>query len=113
MDEEQRAWEKQWSRNFGPRELLRYLGAFIVWISFGIFLGIVFGSDAFAMIFPITGLAFPIVAKFWKPAYSLFRKVLGNKDLPSEPMPRSKTRPLIQKHPWYYYLPTIWRWLLL
>ena len=58
-------------------------------------------------------LGFVFLTRLWRPAYRLLRMLLGNKDLPDQPMPRASLksgRPDGERH-WWYFLPGI-LWLL-
>jgi hypothetical protein len=87
MDEEQREWQKQLAKNFGLREYIRFMAAFIVWIFLGVALCIILGSIVPFIVFLLAPFAF--AGPRWKPAYSLLRLILGNKNLPIDPMPRA------------------------
>ena len=107
MDEKQKEWDKQVSSNFGAREFLRFLAAFFAWIFLGVAASIILRSTLVFLIFFLTAFAFFSVASRWKWAYKILRKILGNKNLPIEPMPRIHMRSLTQRLPWYSYLPGI------
>ena len=121
MDEEQKNWRQQYTSNIGVREVLRLGFAFVIWILILIVLSIPFGfagyssssiSWIFSTILVITILAFPFIAFSWKPAYSLLRKILGNKNLPTEPRPHSIVKIPRRPLPWWGYLFGIWFLLL-
>jgi hypothetical protein len=102
MDDEQREWQRQFWGNLGGREFIRFAVIFFVWFTLGIVLTIILRSGAFFLIFFLTTFGlFPFVSMTWKPAYSIFRLMFGNKNLPLEPMPRSLVKPPAQKLPWY------------
>jgi len=122
MDDEQKEWQKQFWINFGLREYFRFGCAFIIWIFILVALSIAFAfagysanstSIIFSAILVITIFVFPFIARSWRPAYSLLRKILGNDNLPMEPMPRSRIKIPRQQRPWWSYLPGIWGWLML
>jgi hypothetical protein len=109
MDEKQREWQRQFWGKIGGREFIRFAIIFFVWFTLGIVLTIILRSGAFFLIFFLTTFGlFPFVCTTWKPAYSLFRGMFGNKNLPLEPMPRSWVKPHIEKLPWYAHLPGLW-----
>ena len=117
MNEERNKWSKQFSSNVGARELLR-LGCFIViWMLLAGALSSIFYTSQLIQlllftIFLISLFAFAIVSQTWKPAYSLLRKIVGNKNLPSEPMHPSTVKIPRQRLPWWGYLFGIWFLLL-
>jgi len=117
MNEERNKWNKQFSSNIGARKLLR-LGCFVViWILLaGALSSIFYTSQRIQIllftIFLIALFAFAIFSQTWKPAYSLLRKIFGNKNLPGEPMPHSTVKIPRQRLPWWGYLFGIWFLLL-
>ncbi len=118
MDDRRKAWSEQYNKNFGVKELLRFSCASGIWMSLGVALSVALASTGYTaaeyvfLIFLITFFAFPIIAITWVPAYTLFRKILGNENLPAEPMPRSTVKTSRQPLPWLYYVLAIWRWIL-
>ena len=118
MNDEQKEWYKQYSSNLGAKEILRLGCAIILWIFIGLGistpLALAGYSNSFIIfvIFFIMLFVFPSIAYSRKPMYSLLRKILGNKNLPIEPMPHSTMKILRQPLPWYGYLPGIWGWLM-
>jgi len=117
MDKEQKKWQEQFSRNFGAREYLRFSCFFLIWMFLAIALGLIFYTSKLFSTLLITGFliavfAFAIFSRTWKPAYAFFRIILGNKNLPSEPMPRSTMKLRRQPLPWWGYLFGIWFLLL-
>jgi len=118
MDEERRKWLAQYAANIGAREVLRLGCAIItgIFISGGIStaLDLAGYSNSFIIsaIFFIIMFVFAFIAKSRKPMYSLLRKILGNENLPTEPMPRSPMKISHQPRPWWSYLPGIWFLLL-
>ncbi|HMD89353.1 MAG TPA: hypothetical protein VKF38_09345 [Anaerolineaceae bacterium] len=122
MDDAERERREKMSKYFGTRELLRVVSFLMGWIFFGviieILLTVVFhiseevGFPVF-LVFLITAFTFPFVGRFWKPANSLLNKVIGNKNLNVPIIPLSTIRLVgTKKRPWYYYLPSVWGWLL-
>jgi hypothetical protein len=117
MNEERNKWSKQFSSNVGARELLR-LGCFVViWMLLAGALSSIFYTSQLIQVllftvFLISLFAFAIFSQTWKPAYSLLRKIFGNKNLPSEPMPYSTAKISRQRLPWWGYLFGIWFLLL-
>lgn len=112
MDEEQKEWHQIYSASIGASEFLRFGCFFLFWIFSGVALAITFNNFAILVIFFITLFIFAIVAPRWRPAYFLLRKIVGNENLPTEPMPRTTTKRPRQPLPWYGYLPSIWGWLM-
>ena len=112
MSRELKAWEKQFESNFGPRELLRFLGILAGWELLGFVLSIVTGSVALFYPFLITAVVFPFVCRKWKPAYWLLLWIVGNKGLPPEPKPRGTDWSRTQDRPWWSFLSGIWFWIL-
>jgi len=113
--EEWRAWDKNFWANIGLIEILRFGCASLLLLTLGVVLGVYFQS-LFLIISPIAILFFFIVLGLrWRFAYRINRKILGNKNLPEEPMPtmpRLKIAGPRWKRPWYAYLPGIWFLLL-
>lgn len=111
------------AKYYGPREFFR-LGCFIMgWILLGI-VGLivmtvlkmeVIGKTVYWVLL-MTSFVFPIVGYYWKPANSVMNKVIGNKNL-NYPIlslsSLSKVKLSLRKQPWYYYLPSLWRLLLI
>jgi hypothetical protein len=91
MNQDSRAWEQQFDSNFGPKELLRFLGVFAGWLLLGLVLSVV--TTDFVLFYPflLTAFAFPFACRRWRPAYALLRLILGNKNLPPELMPTRAT----------------------
>ena len=117
MNEERNRWNKQFSSNIGAWELLR-LGCFVViWMLLAVALSSIFYTSQLIQIFLFTIFlislfAFAIFSQTWKPAYSLLRKIFGNKNLPSEPLPHSTVKIPRQRLPWWGYSFGIWFLLL-
>jgi hypothetical protein len=89
MDENLFNWQEQFRKNStGAREVVRTLFAMFSWFFFGFGLAIVFDKFIIASIFIVIYLAFASSATRWKPAWNLYRKILGNSNLPIDPMPR-------------------------
>ena len=116
MNEEQIAWQKQFVSNIGAVELLRFAGAFIVWLLIGMGVAILFPfpalSSSIFVSFLLSTVAFALVGTRWRPAYLLLRLIFGNKDLPTEPFPGPIRRIHRQPLPWWAYLPGLWNLLL-
>jgi hypothetical protein len=121
MDEAEREKLREFQRNFGPREFFR-LGCFIViWNILGGIIAIVLAgvfhkeepNTAVIAVFVLTMFAFPFVVPYWKPANSLFNYMLGNKKPAYPLLHRSSIRLNLSKRPWFYFLPTVWRTILL
>jgi magnesium-transporting ATPase (P-type) len=112
MDEEQRKWQKQYSSHMGAREFLILIGAIMGWVLIGALISVMTNSFAVFLIFFVSMLVFAVVSTRWKPAYSILYKLLGNKNLPTEPFPRAFSLHSRQQRVWWSYLPGLW-WLIL
>ncbi|HLO17989.1 MAG TPA: hypothetical protein VK206_24375 [Anaerolineales bacterium] len=118
MDDKRKQWSEQFNKNLGVRELLRFSCASGIWISLGIAISVAIAVTGYTrseyafLLFLITFFIFPIIAMTWLPAYTLFRKILGNENLPAEPMPRPTVKISRQPLPLLYYVLAIWRWIL-
>ena len=117
MSEEQKEWQKQFWMNFGAWEYIRFSCSFVLWMFLAVALALVFHKSVsittlLITAFLIATFAFSIISRTWGPAYNILRKILGNKNLPLEPMPRSTMKITPQPLPWYGYLPGIWGWLM-
>jgi len=120
MDEEQKKWYQQYSSSFGVKEVLRAGCAILTWQFIGVALALLIAipgkneifADMIFGIFTISIFAFPFLIR-WQPAYSLLRLMIGNKNLPLEPMPHSTIKAPHQPRSWWSYIPGIWGWLML
>ena len=118
MDEKRREWRRQQSANFGAREFVRFGCAFIGWTFLGVAIGVALevhdypGGQLVTGIFLLTAVMFPLVSLKWKPPYTILRRILGNENLPTEPMPRLSVRPRAEPRPRWFYLWVAWRWLI-
>jgi len=112
MNEEQRKWRDQYLNSLGSREFLRLAIAIVVWVLVGIVFSILTSCSYVFDVFFITLFVFPFIAPKWKPAYNVFRKLVGNDRLPTEPYPRSPTTSSLGARPWWSFLPSLW-WLLM
>ncbi len=122
MDEKERERRKEMSKYIGPRELFKLGGLIMGWIFLGViislFLTLVLhvkeeiGTAVFS-VFILTLFAFPFVGYYWKPANFLMNKVIGNKNLNIPILPPPTGRFSFKKYPWFYYLPSLWGWLML
>jgi uncharacterized membrane protein HdeD (DUF308 family) len=117
MDDEQKKWHEQFSENFGAREYVRFSCLFVLWMFLPAGLALVFNNSGIIAVFLITAFlvvafTFSIISRTWKPAYAVLRKILGNKNLPVEPMPRSTMKIPRQPRPWWSYLPGLWFFML-
>jgi len=119
MDDEQKKWRKQYSSSLGAKEYIRLSGAIVIWEFIGMAIALAIAlpgkneklSDIIIAIFTLSIFVFPILIR-WRLAYSLLRAIVGNKNLPTEPMPRSTIKLPPQPKPWFYYLLVIWNWAL-
>src|SRR5689334_6688772 len=113
MNDKQKAWNRQYTSNIGTKEFVRLGCAIMLWIFIGIGVSFAFelaGYSASGMafgIFIIILFVFPFIAYSRKSTYSLLRKILGNENLPIEPMPRSTVKLQREPRPWWAYLPGI------
>ena len=111
-DDEREAWKKQFYSNFGGREYLRFTAAFIAWILVGAAVGALMQSTLVFMLFLLMGFVAPLSIHFSRRAYRVYRFILGNPNLPENPPPRSKVKPVREPLPWWAYIPSIWFWIL-
>ncbi len=113
MNDEQKKWDKQFGKSFGARELLRFGCAFMLWIFLGVAIAVLLNAPVIQLAFLLSACAYAPLTRRWRPAYRLLRTILGNKNLPPEPMPRSTAaRPPRQPLPWWAFIPSIWFGLL-
>ena len=118
MNEEQMKWEKQFWTNFGGRAFFRFSCFVGIWILLAVVLSLFFHSSELISTllftaFLVSLFAFAVFSRGWKPAYLFLRKVLGNENLPIEPMPRPTVKIPRGRLPWWGYLLGIWHWFLL
>ena len=111
MNEEQKKWHKQFWDNFGVTAYLRFGCFTTLWILLGIGLSNVFHSSGVLLIFTVLLMIYGALSLVWKPIYLIHRKILGNPNLPTEPIsfrrikaPHQTSR---QRIPWLYYVPAI------
>jgi len=122
VDEQEQERRREMSK-YSVREFFR-LGCFIIgWIFLGVIISLILTlvlnvkeeiGIAVYIVFIFTAvIAFPILSHFWKPANTFIYKVLGNKNLniPIWSLPTGRLS--FKKYPWYYYLPSLWGWLML
>jgi hypothetical protein len=112
MTDEQKAWERQFWSNFGGREFLKLLAASIVWIFAGVGLAVLTGSAVASTVFLFAGAGPLFASQRWGPAYRVFRAIIGNPNMPAEPMPRSRVMVPVKTLPWWAFIPGIWFMLL-
>jgi hypothetical protein len=112
MNDEQRKWKKQYSSCFGTREFLRLAIAILAWIFAGLAISSIVGSSTIFIAFFFVLFLFSFVSPRWKPAYSLLRKIIGNQNLPTEPLSHTVAKSSSQARVWWSYIPSIW-WVLL
>jgi hypothetical protein len=108
MDEDPRKWSNQYYSNIGGKEALRFGCAISLWILLGMGLGEIFHSKLIMIAFAALLFIFSLLSLLWRPIYLIHRKILGNLNLPTEPIPlrRMKTsRPVHQPIPWLYQVP--------
>jgi len=119
MSDEQKEWSKQYTSNIGAREFLRLSCAIVTWIFLGAGVSVLFGlagydslSSIVFGIFFVALFVFAFISPRRKQTYLLLRKILGNENLPAEPMPRSTVKISRKPLPLLYYVLAIWRWIL-
>ena len=110
MNNEPRKWLNQYYANIGGKEFLRFGCAIGIWILLRIVLREVFHSTWILFVFVAVLMIFSLLSLLWKPMYLIHRKILGNPNLPTEPIPRQSIRtprPTGQPIPWFYSVPAI------
>jgi hypothetical protein len=117
VDEKQKAWQQQFASNIGAVELLRFAGAFMLWLLIGMGVAILFLrspvlSTTIFISFLLSTVVFGVVGTRWRPAYLLLRVIFGNQSLPKEPFPGPIQRAQREPRPWWAYLPGLWNLLL-
>jgi hypothetical protein len=116
LDEKQKDWQQQFTSNLGAVELLRFAGAFLLWLLIGIGVALLFPSAVVSttifISFLLSTVVFGFVATRPRPAYSFLRIIFGNKNLPKEPFPGHIRRIHTEPLPWWAYLPQLWNLLL-
>ena len=116
MDEKQKDWQQQFVSNIGAVELLRFAGAFLMWLLIGMGIAILIPFPALSTTIVITFLlstfAFGLVGRRRRLPYRLLRAIFGNKNLPTEPFPGRIERINRQPLPWWAYLPSLWNLVL-
>jgi hypothetical protein len=106
MNEEQKGWVYQFSRNLGAREFLRFGAVFFIWIFLGTVISVLVEKSVILVSFLVFFFTWPFIIHRWRPAYMLFRRIMNNPAIPTEPYPWAKFAS--EKKPWYYYLPSLW-----
>jgi len=116
VDEKQRAWQNQFVRNIGAVELLRFAGAFMLWLLIGVVIAILIPSPTFSttifLSFLLSTFVFSFIGISRRLPYMLVRAIFGNKNLPNEPFPGRIQRIYRQPLPWWAYLPSLWNFIL-
>ena len=110
MNEESRQWRHQYYSNLGVKELFRF-GCFTsLLVSLGIVLGDIFNAKWLLLVIGALLFILSAFSLVWKPIYLIHRKILGNPNLPTEPMhdrrmivPRSASPSI----PRWYYVPAV------
>ena len=69
----------------GPREFVRLSLAFLLWNAAGVVLGIGLSYSAAFLVFFVTSIVFLLATPWWRPAYRVFRWIIGNNNLPENP----------------------------
>src|SRR4026208_1822340 len=110
MNDEPKIWKKQYYSNFGGKEFLR-LACFVnLWLWLGMGMKGIFNSAWIMVVFSALLMVHLLLALVWKPMYILHRKILGNPNLPTEPMPYRRIqapRPTSQPIASWYYAPAV------
>jgi hypothetical protein len=104
MDDDRNAWYKRYSKNFGPREFARFGCVHLLWMFFGAALSILLRLNQLFLFFLIVPFVFALVAVHWRPAYTLYRRILGNKNILTEPMPAIRVKTFFQERDWRVYI---------
>jgi hypothetical protein len=112
MNDEQKEWYKQFSSSIGTKEFLRFGCAFVLWLLLGTTLAVLLRVPIIEVAFLLAVFVYAPVATRWMPAYRLLRRILGNREMPPEPWPRSAVSIPKQPRPWWSFIPSIWFWLL-
>ena len=110
IDEDPRKWLNQDYSNIGGKEALRFGCAMSLGLFLGIGLSIAFDSTWILFIFFVLFIMFNALSLVWRPMYLIHRKILGNSNLPTEPIPHRRMkapRPAGQPIPWIYQVPAI------
>jgi hypothetical protein len=100
MDEDRKRWYEQYSKSFGAEEFLRFGCAFIIWNFIGLGMEIWLHNIGVFEIFLAIASGFPILAVLWNPAYFLFRKILGGKNMPTASLPINQLSQSVKL--WFY-----------
>jgi hypothetical protein len=114
MNDEQKAWSRQYTANTGAKEILRWGCAIMVWIFIGTGVSVALelagysGGSIIMSVFVIVMFVFPLTGFSRRSTYLFLRKILGNENLPTEPFPRSSIKIPREPRPWWSYLPGLW-----
>lgn len=111
VNEEQRRWINQYERNTGPKKYLRIVAVILLANFIAVAASVLFETYVPMGVYFFILFTFPFVATRWKPTYQILRWVLGNPNLPLEPMP-GRWKPSTPR-PWWSYLPALWRLALI
>ena len=114
MDEKQKKWNELFWNNFGPREFVRLYSAIVIWSLLWLAVDVLFElpSSVTGAIAVLSIFGFPILARWWKPAYLIFRKILGNQNLPIEPAPRGHVNWSSHSFKWWHFIILGWAILM-
>jgi hypothetical protein len=96
--------------NLGGKEFLRFGCSISLWILLGLGLSEIFRSIWILIGFAALLFIFSLLSLVWRPIYLIHRKILGNPNLPPEPIPYRRLKaplPASQPVPWLYYVPSI------
>jgi hypothetical protein len=110
MDEDPRKWSNQYYSNLGGKEFLRSGCAIGLWFLLGFVLGDIFYSKLLLFVFIAILFIYSVLAPIWTPMYLIHRKILGNPNLPTKPIPRRRMKvPRLAGQPilWIYQVPAI------
>jgi hypothetical protein len=104
VNEEQKKWNDQHWANFGPNEFFRFGCVMLIWMVAGLILSITLKNTIWIAIFLISMFVLPILAQWWKPLYFVYRKILGNKNLPTEPRKLTWLKLSTERFEWWHFL---------
>ena len=110
MNDEQKEWLNQFSSNIGGKEVFRLICAISIWAFVGVVITVAI-NITLGITFLMSMFMLPFLIR-WRPIYLFIRTILGNKNLPLEPMHRSTIKFPRQSLPWWGYLPGLWFLLL-
>jgi hypothetical protein len=112
MADDRREWQEKFDRFSGAKGFLILYAILFFWAMIGAIISVLLAAPILLLIFFIIGTALSIISFRWKPAWTIYRKMIGNENLPVEPRPHSpiKFNFNFKKIPWYFYVRWIWAW---